>query len=92
MNAASYRVAIVGCGLIGKRRASTMRDARVVACADRDLEKASALAASVGDCQAFLDWREMLERVDCDISAPLSACASVSITATIVPSVKPVSS
>jgi predicted dehydrogenase len=60
------RVAIVGCGLIGRRRAETLSGAKVVACADVDATKAQVLAAAVG-CAAFDDWREMLDEVTCDV-------------------------
>lgn len=67
MNERPLRTAIVGCGLIGQRRARTMSRATLVACADRDLKRAAALAAIAPDCEAFDDWRAMLDRVDCDI-------------------------
>ena len=35
----SLRVAIVGCGLIGERRARTLTGAKLVACADIDAKK-----------------------------------------------------
>ncbi len=38
-------VAIVGCGLIGKKRKAALGNARLVACIDRDLGRAQALAA-----------------------------------------------
>ena len=66
MNDAPLSVAIVGCGLIGQRRARTMPGAKLVACADIDLRKAQGLGAATG-CAAFGDWRDMLERVACDI-------------------------
>lgn len=66
MNDAPLRVAIVGCGLIGKRRAQTLTSAEVVACADIDAKKAQALADAVG-AAAFDDWRTMLDRTPCDI-------------------------
>lgn len=41
-------VAIVGCGLIGKKRANALAPARLVACADTDIARASALADAHG--------------------------------------------
>jgi predicted dehydrogenase len=38
-------VAIIGCGLIGGKRAAALKPARLVACADLDVERASRLAA-----------------------------------------------
>ena len=61
------RAAIVGCGFIGQRRARAMPGARLVACADVDLPRATALANSVAGCRAFGNWRDMLSEVDCDI-------------------------
>src|SRR6059058_4434443 len=67
MSAVPLRAAIVGCGLIGQRRAHTMTGATLVACADVDLERANALAESVAGCSAFGDWREMIARTECDL-------------------------
>ena len=39
------RVGIIGCGLIGKKRADALAGATLVACADPDLGRAQALAA-----------------------------------------------
>ena len=50
-------VAIIGCGLIGRRRASVLGRARLVACADRVLTRAESLAATVPGCLAFADWQ-----------------------------------
>jgi predicted dehydrogenase len=60
-------VAIVGCGLIGHRRAVNLPGARLVACADLDRSKADALASSHTGCKAYGDWRALLDEVDCDI-------------------------
>ena len=42
----SLGVAIIGCGLIGQKRAKALGSARLVACADINLARAQALAAS----------------------------------------------
>ncbi|MCC7124483.1 MAG: Gfo/Idh/MocA family oxidoreductase, partial [Acidobacteria bacterium] len=42
----SYGVAIVGCGLIGRKRAAALPGGHLVACADLDLARAEALARS----------------------------------------------
>jgi predicted dehydrogenase len=60
-------VAIVGCGLVGQRRARTMACARLIACADVDRDRAEAVAALATECVAFTDWRELLARAGCDI-------------------------
>jgi predicted dehydrogenase len=61
------QAAIVGCGLIGRRRAITLSGAKLVACADLDLTKANAIARMVEGCASYTDWRDMLDRVDCEI-------------------------
>jgi predicted dehydrogenase len=66
MNNATLRVAIVGCGLIGRRRAHTLTDAKLVGCADIDFGNAQSLAGEMG-CSAFDDWRKMLDSVTCEI-------------------------
>ncbi|HKR62339.1 MAG TPA: Gfo/Idh/MocA family oxidoreductase, partial [Thermoanaerobaculia bacterium] len=60
----THGVAIVGCGLIGQKRAKALqRDARVVACADVVRERAESLARATN---AFVstDWREVVKRDD----------------------------
>jgi predicted dehydrogenase len=60
-------VAIIGCGLIGQKRAQTLSGARLVACVDIDLAKARQLAQLHRDCEALADWREVINRPDVDI-------------------------
>ncbi len=67
MNSVPLRAAIVGCGLIGQRRATTMLGAKLVACADINLKKANALAQSSTGCSAFDDWRDMIAQIECDL-------------------------
>jgi predicted dehydrogenase len=50
-------VAIIGCGLIGQKRAKALGTGRLVACADVNLDRANALAGPAG-AAAFQDWRE----------------------------------
>lgn len=59
-------VAIVGCGLIGQKRAKALGDARLVACADVQLERAQALARTY-DAAVSADWKEVVQRPDVDI-------------------------
>jgi len=56
-------VAIVGCGLIGQKRARALAGAQLVACADIVLERAQALARQF-NAQAYADWREIVSRND----------------------------
>ena len=51
-------VAIIGCGLIGRKRALSLEGARVAVCADLQEERARRLAAESGAPLAFHDWRE----------------------------------
>ena len=55
-------VAIVGCGVIGQKRAEALGPARLVACADVVRERAEALGVF-----ATTDWREAIARCDVDI-------------------------
>jgi len=57
-------VAIVGCGLIGRKRAKALGQARLVVCADSDLARAADLASTVPDCVATADWHEAVIRTD----------------------------
>jgi predicted dehydrogenase len=63
----SLGVAIVGCGLIGRKRATTLDGARLVACADIDRARAEALAGTVTGAVASDDWWGVVRRADVDI-------------------------
>jgi predicted dehydrogenase len=54
------RIGIVGCGLIGQKRAAAARGHEIVAVADLDRAKAEALAVRTG-AAAFTDWRRVVE-------------------------------
>lgn len=60
-------VAIVGCGLIGQKRAKALAGCRLVACADVVEEHAEALARIMPGAQPMTDWRALVERQDVDI-------------------------
>ena len=57
-------VAIVGCGLIGRKRAKALGQARLVACADPNLARAADLASTAPGCVATADWRAAVLRPD----------------------------
>jgi len=57
-------IAIVGCGLIGRKRAAALGSARLVACADVDRERAEALARTAPGAVATCDWRAAVSRPD----------------------------
>lgn len=59
-------VAIIGCGLIGRKRADGLGEAKLVACVDTNLERARGLAARFG-ARASTDWREVVSARDVDI-------------------------
>lgn len=57
-------VAVIGCGLIGQKRAGALGAARLVACADVVLERAQGLAHAVPGAVATADWRRAVEHED----------------------------
>lgn len=57
-------IAIVGCGLIGQKRAKTLKHCKLVACVDQIKERAEHLAKQYPDCIALTDWRELMKRDD----------------------------
>lgn len=63
----SHGVAIVGCGLIGQKRAKALAGAKLIACADLSLTRAEALARTVPGASADQDWRATVRRPDVDI-------------------------
>ena len=60
-------VAIVGCGLIGRKRAAALPGGRLVACADLSHERARALASATPGAVAIERWQDALARPDVDI-------------------------
>lgn len=62
----SARVAIIGCGLIGHKRAKALGPARLVVCADVVHERADALADLVPGAEATTDWEGAVMRKDVD--------------------------
>jgi len=62
----SLNVAIIGCGLIGRKRAEALGEAKLVACADIEIERARALASKFS-AGSTADWREILRRDDVDV-------------------------
>ena len=63
---AEVGVGIVGCGLIGRKRAAALEGARLVACTDVDPARAQALAASTG-AQVCPTPEDLCRRSDVDI-------------------------
>ena len=55
-----FGVGVVGCGLIGQKRAKALgTGGKLVACADIDINRAEALARTA-NAKAFRDWRELV--------------------------------
>jgi predicted dehydrogenase len=62
-------VAIVGCGLIGQKRARALNGSRLVACADVDGARAVSVARTSPGAAALEDWRAAVDRPDVDVVA-----------------------
>lgn len=60
-------VGIVGCGLIGQKRADSLPSGYLKAVADITMDRASALATKYPDVVAYSDWQEMVRRDDLDL-------------------------
>ena len=60
-------VAIVGCGLIGQKRATALAGARLAVCVDSHLARAEELARSAQGCVATDDWRNAVSRADVSV-------------------------
>jgi predicted dehydrogenase len=60
-------VGIVGCGLIGQKRARALAGARLTACADVDLKRAAQLSAQHPGCEAAASWAELVKRADVEM-------------------------
>jgi predicted dehydrogenase len=62
-----FGVGIVGCGLIGRKRANALgAGGRLVACMDLDSSKAEKLALDHG-CEFLSNWKELISRKDVEL-------------------------
>ncbi|MBV9124697.1 MAG: Gfo/Idh/MocA family oxidoreductase [Planctomycetes bacterium] len=78
------RVAIVGCGLIGHKRAQALGEHRLVVAADLDLARAHQLACRYPGCAAEARWEDAVRRPDIDavvVATTNDALAPVSLAA-----------
>jgi predicted dehydrogenase len=78
------RVAIVGCGLIGHKRAAALGDSPLVAVADTNAGRAAQLAGQHPGCAAGTDWEATVARPDVDVvivSTTNEALAPVTLAA-----------
>ena len=78
-------VAIVGCGLIGQKRARAIQGTQLLAVCDALPDRAAALAKAAPGCVAFGDWKQVVSRPEIDIVivatthdhlAPIAAAAA----------------
>jgi predicted dehydrogenase len=60
------RIAIIGCGLIGNKRAKSLGNHTLTVCADATLNRAISLAELHPGCVAFQDWAQAVARDDVD--------------------------
>lgn len=61
------RVGIIGCGVIGHKRADSLPSGYLKAVADISLESAKKLAIKYPGVDAYSDWNEILHRKDIDL-------------------------
>ena len=78
------KVGIIGCGLIGRKRAESLGSAAtLVACADRDIERARGLAAKAS-ARASADWQSLVDADDVEIvviATPHDSLAEITLAA-----------
>jgi predicted dehydrogenase len=79
------KVAIIGCGLIGQKRASALGAAELTVACDVAPERAAALARTASNCTAAVNWEEVVTHPEIDIViiatthdllAPIAAAAA----------------
>ncbi|MCX6253819.1 MAG: Gfo/Idh/MocA family oxidoreductase [Bacteroidia bacterium] len=61
------KIAIIGCGLIGNKRAMAIGNSTLVACADINLDAAKRFSQKYGGIPYYTDAAELLRSVDFDI-------------------------
>lgn len=77
------KVGIIGCGLIGQKRANSLTGVELIGCADRDAFKAAQFATQY-HIQCYQDWRDMLEDPNIDIviiATPHQVLAEITLAA-----------
>ena len=60
-------VAILGCGLIGRKRSKALADSKLVVCSDLDENRAKSLADDFPGCESTTDWRAAVQRTDVEV-------------------------
>jgi predicted dehydrogenase len=81
------KVGIVGCGLIGQKRARELGASPLVACADAVAERAHALARSVpGEPSVMTDWRALVQLPEVEavvVATPHDLLAEITLAAVL---------
>ena len=60
-------VAIIGCGLIGNKRAKYLNGGNLLYCVDKNLKRAQALAVQIKGCKALSCWKKLMTKSEIDI-------------------------
>lgn len=60
-------VAIIGCGLVGAKRAQHLKGGNLLYCVDKNIEKARQLACKVPGCQVLSRWEDVMDKSEIDI-------------------------
>jgi predicted dehydrogenase len=60
-------VGLVGCGVVGRKRAAALDAATLVACTDVQPDRAATLAQAAGAAAVEPDWRRLVARRDVDV-------------------------
>ncbi|WP_342146844.1 Gfo/Idh/MocA family oxidoreductase [Rickettsiella endosymbiont of Aleochara curtula] len=60
-------VAIIGCGLIGNKRAQYLKGGHLLYCVDKNLQRAQNLAIQSPGCQVLSSWQEVMTKSEIDI-------------------------
>lgn len=61
------RIASVGCGFIGQKRARLLGEHKITVAADTVIERAQGLAAQFSGCKATTSWEEAVSAKDVDV-------------------------
>lgn len=76
-------VAIIGCGLIGQKRAMNLKNAKLVAVVDPIREKAENIARTYPECHIATDWRNIIDHPHIDIviiATPHNTLAEIALS------------
>lgn len=79
------RVGIIGCGLIGQKRANSLVDVQLAGCVDLDQNKAQQFATRYG-IKSYTNWQSMIEDASIDIvmiATPHDVLAEITFAAVI---------